>query len=306
MKKYALVFSGQGSERVGMFRELQKESNQLNQVLELFKEQLTMDLEEAVVTKDAEVIAKNNQLLLCIYHHLMSSLVVEKLGVPPTYCMGHSFGQFMAMASSKAVEFMDIAGFIKKRVDIINDPKIEVKATFRSLHGLTRENVEHFITQEGLGKEVELALHNQKEQVVCAVTAVGNERLEALSGKYKYLLKEVNVSRPYHTSFMEEYNQKLLPHIEEMKFSTSLIPVVTNYSRKGISEGERLKEETRIQMVKPVYWFDGVMEVAKEVDSFVIIDPSDTQFKILRRITNKKIHHVNNMGMVKMLEKRGL
>jgi len=306
MKKYALVFSGQGSERVGMFRELLKESNQLNQVLELFKEQIDIDLEEAVATKDADVVAKNNQLLLCIYHHLMSDLVVEKVGVPPTYCMGHSFGQFSALASSKAVEFIHIGRLVKKRIDIINNPNIEVRATFKSIHGLTRENVEQFIVDEGLGKEVELALHNQKEQVVCAVTELGVESLEVLSEKYKYMIKEVNVSRPYHTSFMEEYNQMLLPHIEEMKFSDSQVPVVTNYSRKGISDKEMLKEETRIQMVKPVFWFDSVMKVAEEVDSFVIIDPSDTQFKILRRITNKKIHHVNNMGMVKMIEKRGL
>ena len=306
MKKYALVFSGQGSERVGMFRELLKESNQLNQILDLFRKQLNLDLQEAVTTKDADVVAKNNQLLLCIYHHIMSDLVVGKVGVPPTYCMGHSFGQFMALASSKAVELIDIAGFIKKRIDIIHNPNIEVKASFKSIHGLTKENVELLITEEGLEKEVELALHNQKEQVVCAVTEVGGERLEALSEKYKYILKEVNVSRPYHTSFMEEYNQRLLPHIEEMKFSNPWIPVVTNHSKKGISDKERLKEETRIQMVKPVFWFESVMNVAEEVDSFVIIDPSDTQFKILRRITNKKIHHVNNMGMVKMLEKRGL
>jgi len=306
MNKYALVFSGQGSERVGMFRELLKESNKLNQVLKLFKEQLNIDLEEAINTKDAEVVAKNNQLLLCIYHHLVSDLVVEKVGFAPTFCMGHSFGQFMALASSRAVEFMDVGRFVKRRIDIINDPNIEVKASFKSIHGLTKENVEQLITSEGLAKEVELALHNQKEQVVCAATKHGADRLEVLSEKYKYMIKEVNVSRPYHTSFMEEYNQILLPHIEEMEFSDPWIPVVTNYSKKGISDKVMLKEETKMQMVKPVFWVDSVMEVAKEVDSFVIIDPSDTQFKILRRITNKKIHNVNNMGIVKMIEKRGL
>ena len=306
MKKYALVFSGQGSERVGMFRELLKESKKIDSILELFKEQLNVDLKEAMTTKDSEVVAENNQLLLLIYHHLMSDLVVEKVGFSPTFCMGHSFGQFSALGSSKAVELIDIGGFVKKRVEIINDPHIELKASFKSIHGLTREGVEQLIRKENLEKDVEIALHNQKEQVVCAVTKLGVNRLEVLSEKYKYMLKEVNVSRPYHTSFMEEYNQMLLPYIEEMKFSNPQVPVVTNYSKKGISEGMMLKEETKIQMTKPVFWVDCVMEVAKEVDFFVIIDPSDTQFKILRRITHKKIHNVNNMGIIKMIEKRGL
>ena len=306
MKKYALVFSGQGSERVGMFRELLKESKEINQVLEGFKEQLNIDLEEAVFTTDADVVTLNNQLLLLIYHHLMSDLVIEKIGFLPTYCMGHSFGQFSALASAKAVDFMEIGKFVKKRMEVINNPEIEVKASFKSIHGLTRENVEQLIANEGLAGEVEVALHNQKEQVVCAVTKKGEEQLELLSKEYKFMLKVIHVSRPYHTSFMEEYNEMLLPHVEEMKFLDSQVPVVTNYSREGISQKERLKEETKIQMVQPVFWVDSVMKVAEEVDSFVIIDPSDTQYKILRRITNKKIHNVNNIGMIKMIEKRGI
>jgi [acyl-carrier-protein] S-malonyltransferase len=306
MKKYALVFSGQGSERVGMFNDMLKEPTELNKVTDTLKEQAGIDMHEAVTTKDAAIVAKNNQILLSIYHHLMAKLIVEKIGYPPSFCMGHSFGQFSALTNSGAVRFSDMVKLVSKRMEIINLDEIEVKASFKSIHGITLEGFERFRTEEKLAGQVELALHNQKEQVVCAATKSGEEKLNDLSGKYNYVLKDVNVSRPYHTRFMEEYNQIFTPYIDGTEFLTPEYPVVLNNSKKAIANGKLLKEETGIQMIKPVFWYDSVIYVANEVDVLVIIDPSETQFKILRRITDKKIHNLNNMGVVKMVERKGL
>jgi len=306
MRKYALVFSGQGSERVGMFRDFLKEPTTLNATLALLKEQLNLDLRAAVETKDPAVVASHNQFLLCLYHHLMANLVMEKIGYLPSFALGHSFGQFSALAVATAVPFTDMVGLVASRTEIINSDEIEVKALFKSIHGMTWEEVEDFLHTEQLDAEVAPALQNQKEQVVCAATGKGAKQLECLAEKFHYLLKEVPVSRPYHTSYMEEYNQKLLPFIEALSIAPPLFPVVLNFSKRGLSDPNAIKEEMKIQMVKPVYWYDSVLVIEPEVDAFVIIDPSETQVKILRRITNKKIHHVNQMGTLKMLEKRGV
>ena len=306
MKQYALIFSGQGSERVGMFHDIRKDPTALDLLLDTLAKELDIDLRDAVVTKDAAVVAKNNQLLLSMYHHLVSTAVIENLGYRPALCMGHSFGQFSALTSAGAVDFIEMMKFIRKRTEIINCDTVAVQATFKSIHGMTLEAVEQFIVEEGLLGEVELALHNQKEQVVCAATSSGAEKLEALAAKYSYMLKDVPVSRPYHTSFMEAYNQMLIPHIEHLVLSTPKNPVLLNHSKKAATNSQLIREETLIQMVKPVLWYDCILEAAEQVDAFVIVDPSETQFKILRRITNKKIHNLNNWGAVKMLEKRGV
>lgn len=306
MKKYALVFSGQGSERVGMFNDLIKEPTILNETLDALYEQLGIDLRDAVTTKDAGVVAKSNQLLLSLYHYLVAKLVTDKIGYTPSCCMGHSFGQFSAIVNSGAVSFVNMVEFINKRTDIINSKNIEVKATFKSIHGMTLEGFEHFCATEGLVGQVELALHNQKEQIVCGATKNGEEKLNSLSAKYNYVLKDVHVSRPYHTMFMEEYNHILTPYIDTIKFTTAMYPVVLNNSKEAVTDSQVFQDETKIQMIKPVFWYDCIMQISNEVDAFIIIDPSETQFKILRRITNKKIHNINNLGAVKMIEKRGI
>jgi [acyl-carrier-protein] S-malonyltransferase len=306
MKKYALVFSGQGSERVGMFNDLLKEPSAINEVLDTLKEQLGIDMSESVMTKDATVVAKSNQLLLIIYHYVMTKLILEKIGYLPSFCMGHSFGQLSALACSGAVSFADMVRLVGKRTDIINHDEIEVRASHKSIHGMTLEVFESFRIEEGLAGQVELALHNQKEQVVCAATKSGAEDLDRLAGKYNYVLKDINVSRPYHTLYMEEYNQMFIPYIDSTEFLTPEYPVVLNNSKKAVTDSKLLRKETEIQMIKPVFWYDSVVNVACEVDVFVIIDPSETQFKILRRITDKRIHNLNNLGIVKILGRKGV
>ena len=306
MKKYAYVFSGQESERVGMFNDLIKEPTELNNLLDTLKETHGIDVRDAVVSKDAAVVAQNNQILLSLYHHLMAKLLINKIGYLPSYCLGHSFGQFSALTGAGAVDFIEMAAFVNKRMEVINSCDIVVRATFKSIHGMTLESFENFLLEENLGEHVELALHNQKEQIVCAVTKTGEEKLTELTSKYNYVLKDVHVSRPYHTSFMEEYNQRLLPYIEKLNFLTPHCPVIVNNSKKAIADVEGLRAETKIQMIQPVFWYDCIKKIEDEVDAFIILDPSESQSKILRRITNKKIHNINNMGIVKLIEKKGV
>jgi len=306
MRKYALVFSGQGSERVGMFRDFLRQPTTLHATLELLKEQLNLDLREAIETKDPAIVASHNQFLLCLYHHLMANLAVEKIGYLPSFALGHSFGQFSALVAAKAVTFTDMVALVQKRTEIINSAEIEVKALFKSIHGMNWNAVEELLRARQLTGEVEPALQNQQEQIVCAATNKGAQRLEELSEKYHYLLKDVPVARPYHTTYMEEYNQKFLPFIQALDVRSSLFPIVMNFSKECLIDRAAIKEELKIQMIKPVYWYDSVLTIEPEVDAFVIIDPGETQMKILRRITNKKIHPVNQMGMIKMLEKKGV
>ena len=306
MAKYAVVFSGQGSERVGMFNDLVRESNLLSKLLMSIGAVLPNNIKEIISSTDRSVIAKNNQILLLLFHYLMSHYVVDKIGRDPEFCMGHSFGQFSALVSSGAIALSDMIGFIVERAKILNDPSIQVKASFKSIHGMTIERFRDFYKTESLLGNVELALHNQLEQVVVAATHTGEELLKKHSDNYGYVIKDINVSKPYHTQFMDEYNDHLQPYIRDLSFATPNIPVFMSNSKTPAVHKDALEDETKIQMIKPVYWYESVLAVSEKVDAFVIVDPSDTQFKIIKRISPARIHTINNFGAVKMIEKRGV
>jgi [acyl-carrier-protein] S-malonyltransferase len=302
---YALVFSGQGSERAGMLSDILKKGYGAEET-EMLQEHLGREIGSLAASVKGGAAAANNQILLYLYHLIMSKVLIDAIGYPPRVCLGHSFGQLSALANSKAVAFRDMTAFICLRAEVIDRPSIEVKARLRSVHGITLEGFWELQESEGLGGAVELALHNQKEQVVVAATDHGEQRLAELSDRYRYVIRDINVSRPYHTAFMEEYNKALLPFVSAMTFSQSDYPVCVNNSRRLVSDPESFLDEMKIQMVRPVFWYESVFSIASEVGAFVIVDPSDTQAKIIRRITDKKICNVNNLGAVGMIGKRGL
>lgn len=306
MLKYALVFSGQGSENVGMFNDFFKEPTELNELVNVVNSRTGLDLNDIILSKDKTVIAANNQLLLCIFHHLMSTIVVKKIGYPPDICMGHSFGQFSALVASGSVKLEDMAKLIFERTRIINSPDIKVQAIFKSIHGMKISEFEEMKKNEKLEDTVVLALHNQEEQVVVAVTADGDEKLKEILPKYKFIIKELNVSRPYHTSFMTEYNELLLPYVREINFLKPKCPVIVNSTAELTADEHVLSEEVKIQMIKPVYWYDSVKKVSEIVDVIIVIDPGDTQLKIISRISDKKIYNVCNLGTVRIIERQGL
>jgi [acyl-carrier-protein] S-malonyltransferase len=300
MNNYALIFSGQGSERVGMFKDLSKEPNWRGTVNNI-EAHLGIDIGRLISSGNLEVIANDNQVLLLLYHYLVSRPVIEKIGHAPALCMGHSLGQFSALVCSNAVSFIEMMDFIKKRSEVIHSPNIESNASLVSLHGISLDAFLRFQKIEALSGDVELALHNQEEQVVVAATKRGYEKLRALSSKYRFIQREANVSRPYHTCFMEAYNQALIPCVDALAFTTAECPVLMNYSKQPVSSEKLFYEETKIQMVKPVYWYESIVLAAEMVDTLVIVDPSETQLKITRKITTKKIHAIRNMSMVRRL-----
>jgi [acyl-carrier-protein] S-malonyltransferase len=291
MTDYALIFSGQGSERPGMFNRFKKEPALLEETIQLLREQLGLDVREMIDARDPKTVSQHNQILLYLYHYLTSRLAIDKMGQPPKLCMGHSFGQFSALTCAQAVSFVDMGRFIGQRSSIVDSPDIEVRATFKSIHGMTLDDFLRFHADEGLGTEVEFALRNQEKQIVVAATEAGAERLRVLASSYRYILRDLNIARPYHTFFMDEYNDLLLPFIERLPFADTNCPVLMNYSQQLVREARLFLEETKVQMIRPVYWYETVKSAEDMVDVFVVVDPSDTQLKIISRITDKKIYN---------------
>lgn len=305
MKGYALVFSGQGSERVGLLSDFINESEFENISTKLHS-LLGIDIKNIAASRNQADIAGNNQMLLSVFHYLMAQQLIEQIGYMPKLCLGHSFGQFSAILNSGAVSFYDMVGLVYERMRIINNPNIEVCASLKSINGMKIDEFEDFLENENLGDDVELALHNQSEQIVCAVTEEGEKRLEALAGKYKYLVKEIHVSRPYHTSFMKEFNELFVPHVEQLKITTPICKVLLNNSKQTTNDESIFRDETKIQMVRPVHWYDSIKIAEESVDVFVIVDPGETQLKVIKRITEKRLYNVSGIAMAKMIGKKGL
>ena len=306
---YAIVFSGQGTERVGMFIDILKQADRYNEFFARLEGRLGTSLYNVLRSTNLSVVTANNQILLSIFHHLTAGLVMEAIGRPPIMCLGHSFGQFSALANCGAVDFFDVADFVLTRQQIINNPQVVVTAAMKSVHGATHDNLIRLCRENELESDVAVALHNQADQIVCAVTSEGAVRLDELAASNAYVVKDVNVSRPYHTRFMVEYNRMLMPFIHALAIKPPRWPVLLNHSITPTLCPDKIRAEMAIQMVRPVYWYDSIMLASEQAELFVVIDPSNVQTKMLEKALKQadkksQVLHIANASGINRIKNR--
>lgn len=300
--EYALILSGQGSERPGMLKDAIAEYEFAHDLVAEAQKYTGLDLFDIIKSNDLKKIAdpRVNQFIIFLFHNIYSRLVIEKLGQKPEFVAGHSVGQLCSYAVSGAVSVEDMLAFLKDRTDIINDSSIDLKASFYNCFGITYDDMNSIISEHGLQEEIEIGLHNQETNVVVAVTEKGREKLEELKETYKFLVKKLDVARPYHTHFMNEYNSKLLPVIQKMNFKNPDFPILLNNGCKLEYNGDVIKAETEIQMIKPVFWYKSLNAV--QCDNYIVLDPSKSQAKILSKIVKKNIVTVYNNSCLRNMK----
>lgn len=299
---YSIVLSGQGSEKIAMLKDVVSESSYARELIQEASELVKIDLFKVIESKNILDITdpRVNQILIFLFHNIYSKLTIEKIGSKPDFVMGHSLGQLCSYSVSNVVSTSDMLGFLKKRTDIINDDSIELKASFVNCFGISYESAKALIEENMLQEDVAIGLHNQELNNVLAVTPKGKEEIAKLSKIHKFIVQDLAVARPYHTFFMQEYNEKLLPIIESLAFHDTDIPVLLNNSCRIESLGEKIKEETRIQMVEPVFWYESLKQA--HCENYVVLDPMKSQCKILGKNVDGNILSVSNYMSLKALK----
>lgn len=299
---YSLVFSGQGSEKVGMLRDAICSYDYAADIVGKATELVGVDFFKVIASNERSVISDPhvNQILIFMFHNIYSKLIIEVMGAEPDFIMGHSVGQLCAYSVAGVLSLDDALQFLTRRTEIINDSSIQVEASFVNCFGLRYSVADMIIKENGLESEVKIALHNQEDNVVLAVTDSAREKITELSGQYKFITKDMIVARPYHSSFMGKFNEKLIPIIENLIFKDAKFPILMNNSCRLTTSAEEIKAETKIQMVEPVYWYKSLSNTY--CDNYIVLDPSIGQVKILRKIVNGKIFSIVNNASIKSLD----
>ncbi len=299
---YAIILSGQGSERLGMLKGIVEKYDFAKKLVAIAEKMFEINLYEIINSNDRNKIIdpKINQIMIFLFHNIYYQLIIGNLGIKPNFIAGHSVGQLCSYSISGTVSIEEMLVFLKKRTDIINDDTITIRAQFYNCFGVTYEDMDRSIRENGLQNDIDIGLHNQEKNVVVAVTEKGKEKLYEMASRYKFIIKKLEIARPYHTHFMEEYNRKLVPVIQKMNFKRADIPILLNNKCKLECDGDMIKRETEVQMIKPVFWYESLNQV--KCDNFVVLDPSQSQSKILSKIVSGNIISVYNISCLKNIK----
>ncbi len=260
----ALLFPGQGSQFVGMGRDLSLSFPQASELFEEADEVLGFHLSRLAWEgpEDELTLTKNAQPALLVHSIAVHRVLKEELG-PVSVAAGHSLGEFSAHVAAGTLTFPEALGAVRTRGELMFAAGVERPGTMAAVLGLSDEAVEEVCrTVQEEGATCVPANFNTQGQVVISGDFEGVERAMALareSGAKKVV--SLTVSGAFHSPLMAPAGEGLREQLEKIKFSDPDYPVISNVTAEPVSTGSLGMELLVEQLTSPVRWTASVEQM---------------------------------------------
>ncbi len=304
--KIAFIFPGQGSQSVGMGKDLVEAYPVAKQVFEEADQALGFGLTTLCFEgpEDALTLTTNTQPAILTTSIAALRVLQQKVDVSAAFVAGHSLGEYSALVCGGALGFAEAVQTVRQRGEFMQAAVPVGVGTMAALIGLDREQV------EGLCREVQTAdnvvalanINSPEQSVISGHTEAVNQvvALAKAQGAKRAML--LPVSAPFHSSLMQPAADRLADALNAVTFQDLRIPLVNNADAAILTAGADLRASLVRQMCASVEWVRSMqLLVAQGVTTFVEIGPGKVLTGLLSRI-DKQARGVN-ISDLKTLEK---
>jgi len=283
MTRIAFVFPGQGSQAVGMGRELGESSPrwaEANTALGFDLRRLCFEGPEA----DLRLTANTQPAILTASIVALDAL--RAAGVRCEFVAGHSLGEYSALVAAGAIEFADAVRTVRARGQFMQEAVPAGEGAMAAILGLDRGLVAQACEAAAAAGPVQIAnLNGPGQTVIAGATAAVKQAAELAKAKGAKRAVLLPVSAPFHSVLLEPAARRLEAVLRTLRFRDLTVPLVTNVDAEPLSEGARLVETLVRQVTSPVRWEDVVLRLAKEgVTTCIEIGPGRVLSGLIKRI----------------------
>ncbi|RAO99711.1 malonyl CoA-ACP transacylase [Petrotoga sp. 9PW.55.5.1] len=286
------VFTGQGSQYLGMGKELLDNKPEYNMYFDKVKDKINVDIKSIIYGNDEKelTLTQNAQVAILTVSYIKYLYSLEQ-GIKPDVVAGHSLGEWTAILAANVIDFEDAIEAVYYRGLYMSEAFEPGKGGMAAIIGMDLNEIQKVLENY---PNVQIANYNSPTQIV-----ISGEMEELLISMEK--LKEngakrvisLNVSGPFHSKFLKDAENRLRQKIEQVTFRTPSIPVVQNVTARFEKDPEVIKENIIKQITSPVKWVDCVKEcINKGVDEFVEVGPTKVLTKFIKQI-DKNVRLVN-------------
>ncbi|MCQ2376266.1 MAG: ACP S-malonyltransferase [Salinivirgaceae bacterium] len=278
----AFVFPGQGSQFVGMAKDLYENSAVAKQLLDSANQILGFNITDLMFAGTDEDLRQTKVTQPAVFLH--SVVLAKALGdrFNPDMVAGHSLGEFSALVAADALSFEDGLKLVSKRA-MAMQKACEIKpSTMAAILGLDDEVIEKTCAEIN---DVVPANYNCPGQLVISGS---NEGIEQAIAKFteigaKRAIK-LAVSGAFHSPFMEPARAELEQAISEVTFKSPICPVYQNVTAEAVTDPETIKKNLIAQLTAPVRWTQIMKNmVANGATEFTEVGPGAVLQGMLRK-----------------------
>jgi [acyl-carrier-protein] S-malonyltransferase len=287
----AFLFPGQGSQAVGMGKELAGKYPVARRTFDEADEALGYKLSQLCFEGPEEQLRLTEITQPAILTaSVAAARVLNERGLKPGFVAGHSLGEYSAHVAAGTLSFADAVRTVRDRGKYMQEAVPVGVGAMAAILGMDQEKVTAVCHDAAQGEVCEPANINSREQIVISGHAAAVERATKLAterGAKKAIL--LQVSAPFHCSLMKPAQDRLAKDLQALSFYKPAVPVVCNVDAALLDDADRSRDALVRQVTRSVKWDQSMrLLIAQGVETFVEVGPGKVLCGLMRQIDRGK------------------
>ncbi|MGD8778287.1 MAG: ACP S-malonyltransferase [Ignavibacteria bacterium] len=303
MSKIAYLFPGQGSQFVGMAKDIYESSDKAKEIIDSANDALGFDLSGIMFEGPIDSLKQTDVTQPAIFLHsiLIFNLLKEK-NFDAT--AGHSLGEYSSLVAAGALDFVDALKLVRFRGQSMLQAGVEQPGTMAAVIGLIPEKVEEICKEASEAGIVQCANFNSPGQIVISGSVDGVRKAMELSKIVgAKMVKELVVSGAFHSPLMQSAKDKFKQKLDNAEIKNAIKHVYANVTAKPVSGKNEIGNLLFEQLTSPVRWEETIKNMIEEgITEFVEIGPG----KVLQGLVKRIDRDVKISGLEKYSDLEGL
>ena len=299
MKKgIAVIFPGQGSQYVGMGKEIFGFSEPARDTFLQASDALGYDVADLCFHGPETELNRTTRTQPCILTVSIALYrVLTEKGITLDAVAGHSLGEYSALVAAEVISFDGAVKLTEKRGQLMQDAAPEGKGLMAAVLGLERSKVDDICNALASGYAAAANYNCPGQVVIAGEKAAVEEAVQACREAGAKRAIPLAVSVPSHSRLMDEASRGLAELLARMSVNDPKVPLVNNADARFLSRAEEIRESLTRQLSSPLLWEDSVREMsAAGMDTFIEVGPGKVLSGLIRRIIpDASVYHVQDV-----------
>ena len=305
---FSVIFPGQGSQLVGMGKELYEKYTLVQNLFNEADENLGLSLSKLILEgpKEKLDLTENTQPAIFLLSYSIFKLAKEEFNInldKASFFAGHSLGEYSALASAGALSFSETLKILKIRGKAMQSSVPKGVGGMVAVLGSKVEIIEKIIEENKKKYECFIANDNSEGQIVLSgnITDLEKIMIDLKSSNIKNI--KLPVSAPFHCKLMNQATVVMNEEIYKLNFQEPKNTLISNVTGKEIFDAKELKDLLVKQIESRVRWRESVLlMINKGVSQFIEIGPGKVLSGLIKRINkNVKVSAINTEEDIKLI-----